>query len=407
MSHPNILILLTHDSGRYFGCYGIPTVQTPHIDALARGGVVLEQFTAACPICSPSRGTMFTGRHPQHHGLIGLTHHGFQFKPGERHAAAMFRDAGYSTTLFHFQHVAEREEWRNLGFENFLMRSRDEEFPNYPDMAIPAGELAEGVAEWLGARAGDSRPFYAQVSFNETHTPFNFGGVGPDSARGVTVPPWIERDAESEAHFAMLQGSAAALDRGVGRILEALDRAGLAEKTLVVFATDHGFEAMRDKWTLYESGIGIACIFRHPSLGAGRRVAVPLGNVDFLPTLLELAGVEPPTNLDGQSFAPLLRGGVGEARPVFAIYHNTGVRSVRDGDWKLIRNFAAEPYQQEVPVTMNRRKPARARQPVELYDLARDPHEAENLAAAEPAVVARLNTLLADWMRAMNDPCSL
>lgn len=404
MRRPNVLILLTHDSGRYFGCYGVETVRTPHIDALARGGVLLEQFSAASPICSPSRGTMFTGRQPQRNGLMGLTHHGFRLHPGERHAAAIFRDAGYATTLFHFQHVAERGAWGELGFEDSLMPSRDEEFPDYPDMAIPAGELANGVGEWLATRSREDRPFFALVNFNETHTPFEFGGVTPDTERGVTVPAWIEPDAGSKAHFAMLQGSVAALDAGVGRILDSLEDAGLADDTIVVFATDHGFEAMRDKWTLYESGVGIAGMFRHLALAPGHRVTTPHGNVDFLPTLLDLAGIEGPGNLDGESFADELRGAPADARPVFAVYHNTGCRSVRDGDWKLIRNFAAEPYQQDPPVSLARRKPARARPPLELYNLAHDPDEFVNLAASEPATVARLSGLLAEWMRKVGDP---
>lgn len=411
MNRPNILIVTTHDSGRFFGCYGVGTVRTPRVDGLAAEGVLLGQFTAVSPICTPSRGAMLTGRYPQRNGLIGLTHHGFQFKAGERHLARMLGEAGYATTLFHFQHVAERHEWVRLGFQEFLLPSRDDEFPNYPDMAIPAGELGAGVAEWLEARgkSADARPFFVQVNFNETHTPFEFGGVKPDGTNGVTVPPWIERDAESEAHFAMLQGSAAAFDTGLGRILDGLVRAGLAEDTIVVYATDHGFEAMRDKWTLYESGVGIACMFRIPGIAGGRRIDTPISNVDFTPTILELAGVpQPDPNgphaLDGTSFAGALRGGEAEPRPVFAIYHNTGCRSVREGDWKLIRNFAAEPYQQEPPVTMGRRKPAAARPPVELYNLADDPNEFRNLSGTEPAIEKHLNALLAGWMHETNDP---
>lgn len=340
-------------AGDFLGCYGIDTCRTPALDRLATEVVLLELFTAASPICTPSRGAMMTGCWPQRNGLLGLEHHGFRLNPDERHAAAIFRDSGYSTSLFHLQHVAPREDRERLGYEEFLCRSRDEEFPNYPDMAMPAPEVGEAFAQWLVFRQ-DARPFFAQVNFNETDTPFNFGGVEEDRERGVTVPPWIVRDAEAEYHFAMLQGAVAALDTGIGRLLDGLQRAGCADNTIVVFATDHGLEAVRDKWTCYESGLGIACVIRGPGIACGYRIGVALSNVDLLPTLLEMSGVPTPENLDGQSFVGLLQGQQGsiEPRPVFAIYHNTSTRSDLLGDWKLIRNFAAEPHQQTSPVTI-------------------------------------------------------
>lgn len=410
---PNILLINSHDSGRFFGCYGVETCRTPHLDALAAEGVLLEQFTAVSPICTPSRGSMMTGRWPQRNGLIGLEHHGFRFHPGERHAAALLREAGYATTLFHFQHVAPREDSQALGYEEFLCRSRDEEFPSYPDMAIPAPEVGEAFAHWITARE-DKRPFFAQVNFNETHTPFEFGGVQMDRERGVTVPPWIEPDAAAEAHFAHLQGAVAVLDKGIGLVLEGLEKAGLTGNTVVVFATDHGLEGRRDKWTCYESGLGIACVLRGPGLRQGVRVPQPLSNVDLLPTLFDLAGVPIPGNFDGQSFASLLRtssDSVGaaheEERPVFGIYHNTGTRSIRLGRWKLIRNLAAEPYQETPPVTMEGRRPAQARPPVELYNLESDPHELKNLVRENPAEVRRLSDLLGKWMRETGDPACI
>ena len=405
--NPNILILCTHDSGRFFGCYGVETVSSTNIDRLASEGVLLDQFTAASPICSPSRGAMMTGTWPQENGLLGLTHHGFRFKTGVRHAADLFRKANYETTLFHFQHVAERQDWSALGYEQYLSPSRDEEFLRYPDMAIPAPVLGHDVAKWLRGRESD-RPFFAHVNFNETHTPFDFGGVDPDRCRGVTVPPWIRHDTEAEKHFSMLQGAVSSLDKGVGQIMEALDQAGLRDNTLVVFTTDHGLEGARDKWTVYESGIGIAGVVRFPAagIGGGRRVATPLSNVDLLPTLLELAGLKVPEYLSGESFAPLLSGQPGgtKNRPVFSIYHNGGSRSVRVGDWKLIRNLLAEPYQEAAPVTLGGTGIRHPRLPAELYFLADDPSETNNLAERHPNRVRELSSLLGEWMRATGDP---
>ena len=378
---------------------------TPAIDRLAADSVVFEQLTAASPICSPSRGSMLTGRWPQRNGLLGLVHHGFSFNPGERHAAALFRDADYETTLFHFQHVAHPHEWADLGFESYLCRSRDEEFPNYPDMARTAPEVGDAFTDWLEART-DSRAFFTQVNFNETHTPFDFGGVAPDRSRGVTVPPWIEADAKSEAHFAALQGAVGALDAGVGKVLEALQQSGLMDSTIILFATDHGFEARRDKWTCYESGLGIAGMLRYGDAGicGERRLRTPCSNVDLLPTLLQLAGIERPENFDGVSMADsLLAQEEPTARPVFGIYHNSGVRSVRVGGWKLIRNFSAEPYAPPPPVRLGDASGAVARVPVELYHLDVDPHELLNQAAEQPEIVSELNQTLLTWMRSVED----
>ena len=403
-SRPNILLLQSHDSGRFFGCYGIPTVRTPHLDGLASDGLLFENLTAASPICSPSRGALLTGRWPQRNGLLGLTHHGFSFNPGERHAAAILQDGGYQTNLFHFQHVADHDDWAQLGFEHFHCRSRDEEFPNYPDMARTADELGDAFTDWLEQRS-DERPFFTQINFNETHTPFEFGGVKPDTANGVTVPAWIQRDADSEKHFAMLQGSVAALDAGIGKILKSLHSAGIADNTIICYVADHGFEAARDKWTSYESGLGIAGIIRYAAQGicGGRRLQTPVSNVNFLPTLLDLIGFEQPTNLDGHSIAPALLAGIEpDERPVFSIYHNSGSRSVRIGDWKLIRNFSAEPYQQVPPVHFGGGS-KHARPTNELYDLTNDPHELHNLAAANPERVQTMNACLREWMQSVGD----
>ena len=406
MRAPNVLILQSHDSGRFFGCYGVSSVRTPHLDTLAQDGIVLENLTAASPICSPSRGALATGRWPQRNGLLGLTHHGFAFNAGERHAAAIFRDHGYDTNLFHFQHVADRDAWSELGFEQFHCRSRDDEFPNYPDMAHAAEEVGDAVSAWLQQRE-DDRPFFAEVNFNETHTPFDFGGVTPDTENGVTVPGWIEHNADAERHLAFLQGAIAALDRGIGKILQSLRTAGIADETLICFVSDHGFEAARDKWTCYEGGLGIAGVLRlsAQSIDGGRRLQSPVSNVDLLPTFLELAGIPVPDNLDGQSMASALRSGdEPDQRPVFSIYHNGGSRSVRLGDWKLILNFAAEPYQQRPPARLGGKVPTFARATTELYNLATDPFELNNVAPAHPTQVKTLKAALHEWMRTVGDP---
>lgn len=405
---PNIVLISSHDSGRYFGCYGVKTVTTPALDALAADGVLFEQMSAASPICSPSRGAMLTGRWPQRNGLLGLTHHGFRLHASERHLASLLGEAGYESVLFHFQHVAEQSEWKRLGYEKFLARSRDEEEQEYPYMARTASEVAGAFKEFIAKRKGDSRPLFAHINFNETHTPFHFGGVLPDKRKGVTVPQWIQGDAAAHQHFAHLQGSIASLDVAIGQIQDGLRVNHMEQDTVVIFATDHGFEGVRDKWSLYEAGLGVAFVMRYPEGGitGGRRIAEPASHIDLCPTLLELAGAALPNNLDGRSLLPVLRSesAPDPQRPVFAIYHNSGIRSVRIGDWKLIRNYSAEPYREHAPVTLKQTGKRYPRPPIELYDLSKDPHELHNIAALHPDVVTRMDTILNQWMQSVGDP---
>ena len=123
---PNILIITNHDSGRHFGCYGVETVHTPAIDALAADGLRFENYFATVPLCSPSRGAMLTGRYPQSTGLMGLTHAPWHWSlnKGEQHLSHILRDAGYHTALFGLQH--EAADVQTLGFEALHAQHRDE-----------------------------------------------------------------------------------------------------------------------------------------------------------------------------------------------------------------------------------------------------------------------------------------
>ncbi|MCD8482637.1 MAG: sulfatase-like hydrolase/transferase [Verrucomicrobia bacterium] len=301
----------------------------------------------------------------------------------------------------------KKHEWPGLGFDRYLAQSRDEEEPVYPNMARPAQEVALAFGRFLEGRTTE-KPYFAQINFNETHTPFEFGGVTADRAKGVTVPGWIEKDGEAEQHFALLQGSVAALDRGIGILLEALEANGRANDTLIVFATDHGLEAVRDKWSCYESGLGIAAMLRYPAAGVtgGRRIREPVSNVDLLPTMLGLAGIDLPPDLDGLDLTTVVRGqqSADAERPIFGIYHNSGIRSVRVGNWKLIRNFSAEPYRELAPATLLKRKPLQPRPHAELYNLSEDPDELTNLIGSHPEQAALLERHLAVWMQQVKDP---
>lgn len=404
---PNILLINTHDSGRFFGCYGVETVDTPAIDRLAAEGVRMAGMFAVSPICSPSRGAMMTGRLPQRNGLLGLTHHGFSLNPDERHAAELFREAGYRTVLFQFQHETVCENWESLGYEEYRCRESGETL--YPYMFRPATEVAGSVADFLAEP--HEKPFFVHVGLNETHTPFHFGGVVPSRKRGVTVPSHIRRSPEAEDHFAHLQGAIEEVDRAVGIILQSLEETKQAADTLVVFYSDHGYEGRRDKWTLYDPGIAIPMIFRWPGvLPAGRTCPAGRSNVDLLPTLLDCADLSIPENLDGRSLRGLLDGTEAAPAPederVFGIYYNGAARSVRTGRYKLIHHLGPEPYTAKAPVAFDDSDPKHPRPDWELYDLTSDPTETQNL-WMEPGfreAGAALAEELLRWMAETGDP---
>ncbi|MEI8062640.1 MAG: sulfatase [Verrucomicrobiota bacterium] len=390
---PNILVITTHDTGRHFGCYGVNTVHSPAIDGLAALGVKCANYFTAVPICCASRATMMTGRYPQSHGLMDLFFppFGWEMKPGEQHLSQILRAAGYRTQLFGMQH--ETGQVDRLGFDKVWHAGW-----------LPAPAVADSVAAFLESQPAE--PFYAQVGFYETHSPYG----DPDGSRGVFVPPQLVPNQPARDLLAKIQGSVRQADAGVATIIAALARTGLADNTILIFTVDHGMEIPRAKWFLYDAGIEIGLIVRWPNGGVtgGRQCDWLLSNVDFVPTLLDLAAVPIPGNIQGRSFANGLRG-VASPPPrqaIFGLYQKSESRCIRTDRYKLIRNFNyVRANWAQVPADIS--DPARNFPvwPVELYDLVVDPLEANNLAAAPEFTDIRrdLSNQMWDWLEAVDD----
>ena len=423
---PNILVVNTHDSGRHFGCYGVPTVHTPAIDRLASEGVRCTRMYATSSICSPSRGSLLTGRYPQSNGLIGLAGKGWgwELNDSKQHLSHILRDAGYSTALFGVQH--ETIDPLTLGFDTWVpgcVERKEDDEPLPPDPRDPfqsplhasamltAPEVARGVADFLGSREAAQGPFYVQAGFFETHTPYLWGGCDPDDSQGAWMPPYVQCEDEEEEkklrqHVTNLQGSLRRVNEAVETILDALEQKGLAENTLVLFVTDHGPELPGAKWTMYDAGTRIAFILRWPGGGivGGRTCDCLLSNIDFLPTLGEIAGISVPDNVEGVSFAPSLREGGEDAGPyrdiVFGLnYHgrNYGARTDR---YSIVRSCDATCFSKD-KLKENSVVPY-----VEFFDLEKDPLERNNVASdpayAEPFV--EMKKRLMGWLEDVNDP---
>ena len=401
---PNVIIITTHDTGRHFGCYGIETVHTPAIDAIAADGFKFTNYFTTSPVCSPSRGAMLTGRYPQSNGLIGLTHSpwDWSFNDGERHLSHIMRDAGYHTALFGLQHESSNTE--DLGFES-THGQRDADGRRASALVV-----ANSLADFLKTDATSKSPFYAQVGFFETHRPHDFGDVAPDDSKGIYVPPYLVDDEKSRRELALQQGAVRRVNDAVGIITDALKESGLEDDTILVFTVDHGIEFPRAKWYCYDAGIEVAFLIRWPNGGiqGGKECDNVLSNIDFLPTMMNLIDEPIPDNVEGISFATVFKDDNAEPTrdAAFSIFQGKDNRSVRTKRYKLIRNFVAN-RRMEVPVNMtNTPKPSVKLPVVELYDLEKDPNEFNDV-AEDPAykeVRAELSEKLWQWMEEVDDP---
>jgi arylsulfatase A-like enzyme len=413
MRRPNILFMVSHDLGRHLGCYGVATVRSPNLDRLAAEGVRLSNSFCVAPQCSPSRAALFTGRYPHSNGVMGLTHAGFgwDLNPGERHMADLLREAGYRTALVGVQHERRRAEDTRYDSVDLCRPVRTAQ--TVKDRAVAClEEMARGYA-----------PFFLQVGFFEPHRRFDHGGATPDREAGVTVPPFVKDEPSSREDFAAYQGAIRSLDTGVGGILDAVDRLGLRENTLVVFTVDHGMPFPLAKCSLYDPGLEVAFLARWPERGwNGGRVCDPMiPNIDMLPTMLAALGVETPGSVQGRSFLALLDGRpYGRRAEMFAEmtdhdYYDP-MRCIRTETHKLIVFFSyakgyMNPTQQLRPLSAENDKwsarwPDCRHETVELYDLRSEPWEKTNR-AQDPACAETRRRLLArlhDWMVETDDP---
>ena len=339
---PNILIIICHDLGQQLGSYGDPSLKTYNLDRLAEEGVRFENHFCTTPTCSPSRGSIMTGRYPHTNGLIGLAHRNFDLNEGEVTMAHLLKAQGYETHLFGLEHEAREPDIAKLGYE-FLHRKKDS--PRFRCAVVTPYLL-----EFLKARNGkEERPFFGMTGYIETHSPYDQEGYTPDDPKEVFIPPYLPDTPKVRLNIAQFHGLIHAVDGCVGEILKVLEERGLAEDTWVIFTADHGIGFPRAKGTLYDPGLKTALIMRWPKGFAGGKVYTELlNNLDLLPTILEAVGAPIPENIQGKSFLALLQ--AREYRPrgeIFAEsnYHVTynPMRAVRTSRFKYIRNFDLRP----------------------------------------------------------------
>ena len=404
---PHIVIFLADDLGwKDVGFHG-SEIATPNLDRLAAEGARLETLYAQ-PVCSPTRAALLTGRYPMRYGLqVGViapdARYGLPL--AERTLAQALRDAGYATSMLGKWHLGsfdprygptrrgfEHHYGNLLGNLDHWTHRRDGRLDWYRD-GVPVDEKGY-TTQLLAAealrilRAHDpARPLFLYVAFDATHAPLQAPPAYVQRYAGIASP-------DRRAKAAMTT----CMDDAIGAIVAELARRGMRENTLILFASDNGGPrgpgggSDNDPWrggkgSDYEGGVRVAALAAWTGhIPAGSRVDAMLHVVDWYPTLLRLAGasLDQPLPLDGRDAWPAIaQAGPAPRDEVLIDVAPTG-GALRRGDWKLVARGA-----------LPERVPGSAR--LELYDLARDPAEREDVSQRERArardLLARLDAL--------------
>ncbi len=413
---PNVVFFLLDDMGYAdVGAYGNVYHRTPHIDRLAREGVRFTDAYAAAPNCSPTRGSILTGRWPARTGLT-------QYLPGNVLPRAKLRQVdlplglplsetvladplarvGYATACIGKWHLGAGDyapERRGFGesFASGHWGSHRRMFAPHTLIKVPGAKDGDYLTDGLTRAAEEfiernrERPFFLYLSYYSVH--------GPIEAKPALVASYEGRRDPSARGNAVYAAMVEGVDQSVGRVLARLERHGLADSTAVFFFSDNGGVARRafnggfrsGKGYLWEGGIREPLIVRWPgTVAPGSVETAPVSSVDFYPTILAMAGIPLASvpAVDGSSLVPLLRGEGSVDREAlywhYPHYSNAGstpAGAIRKGRWKLLEFF----------------EDGR----VELYDLAEDPSESADLAPSRPGRARELLDGLRAWREAV------
>ena len=456
MKKTNVIFILVDDMGWMdISCQGSEFYETPNIDRIAEEGMLFTDAYAACPVCSPTRASIMSGKYP---ARIGLTHYigdPDHCKPGnekgkllsapyvpflsteEKSMATAFRENGYSTWHLGKWHMGKEDYWPDRhGFDINIggchMGRPGGKGHFFQPWEIPTIEPKEGddyLTDRLGDEAvelimnsSDEKPFFMNMWFYSVHTPIQAKEekiakyaekatkLGLDKVDAIVEGDYFPAEHKKNqrikrrviqsnpVYAAMIEH----LDENVGKILDALDRKGIADNTIVIFTSDNGGLSTAEgsptcnaplsegKGWMYEGGIREPMLIRWPAqIAAGTRTDAYIISPDFYPTLLEACDLpsEPQQHVDGKSFLPLLKGEEFERGalfwhfPHYANQGGTPGTSIRKEAWKLIEFFEGE---------------------IELYNLEEDICESCNLAEKFPDKVTELLNELHVWHNEVN-----
>jgi arylsulfatase A-like enzyme len=432
---PNVLFIAIDDLNDWVGCLGgHPQVKTPHIDALAKRGTLFANAHCQAPLCNPSRSSLLTGLRPSTTGVYGL-------QPGIREVEALqkhvtlpqtFTQAGYHTyscgKIYHDGAIKPKDrpaEFATWGPAPGMPRPA-KKFVQTPD-PLPLmdwgvfPEKDEDQADWKIASAAvealrdapKDKPFFIACGFRLPHVPCYASQKWFDlyPADKIVLPPVKDDDRDDTPRFSWYLhwkvpeprlkflrkesqwlplvraylASTSFMDSQVGRVLEALDKTGRADNTIIVLWSDHGWhlgeKLITGKNTLWERSTHVPLIFAGPAITKGARCQQTVELLDIFPTLLELGGLPARADLEGHSLVPQLQDATKERSWPAVTTHNQGNHTVRARDWRYIRYADGSE---------------------ELYDLRKDPNEWTNLAKMPEH--AGVKKALAKWLPKVDRP---
>ena len=414
---PNLVIFLSDDHGAIdSAAYGASDMRTPNMVRLASAGLLFEKAFVNSPACAPSRATLLTGLYPARHGAEAN-----HAKPRTelRKLPSFLQELGYEVVAF--GKVAHYRYTKDYGFDHFA----HDTFHDHA--AIPT------AIKFLEQRTSD-KPLCIFVGSNWPHVPWPTDQklYSPEE---VLLPPTFVNTPETLAARARYYAAVENMDGELGRVYDAA-RSKFGDEMFFLHTSDHGLQMPFGKWNLYDAGVRTPMIAVWPNvIESGTRTAAMVQWMDILPTLVEIAGGEPPLDIDGKSFAQVLFGETNAHRTAIYTTHSGDrdfnvfpMRSARTADWKYIRNLHPEfqfathinrgglrsgqrywpswieaaTHDDEAMAVVDRyrRRPAE-----ELYYVANDGHEQHNL-AMDPRFSGRLATMRAlvdAWLEQTKD----
>ena len=428
---PNVILVMADDQGwGDTGYNGHPVVKTPNLDAMAKDGLVFNRFYAAAPVCSPTRGSVLTGRHPIR---IKITNHGRYMRPQEATIAEALRDAGYVTGMFGKWHVGSAQKDSpvnpgNSGFDEWVIGLNF--FDNDPFLSRngmveqikgSGSEITiDETIAFLRKHKSDGKPMFAIAWFPSPHDPHLEKPSGPDPYKEVKAPGYFQE--------------ITVLDHAFGRLRKELRTLGIERNTILWYCSDNGglrkesSGGRERKGSIYEGGLRIPAILEWPAKINSGKIDVPATTSDIMPTLLSMVGVTAKSHYpwDGIDLTPVIEGKVSSRPPIGFWFGLQGGQSTwSDRILKAIMQAqqTGEPtphperlrkdideYPQfpedkfighaawlDWPWKLHRKENEGVS--FELFDLVKDPMEATNLAETleHKARIQQMQTDLANW----------
>ena len=428
IDRPNIIVIMVDDMG-YEGvsCFGNPLFKTPEIDRLAAEGMRLTDFHSSGTVCSPTRAGLLTGRYQQRAGIEAVIHprsdhpeHRKGLQRSETTFAEVFKEAGYTTGIvgkWHQGYPQNSQDYhpQNHGFDEFIgYHSGNIDFVSHigdhyrhdwwhgrtetPEEGYTTHLINRYTEDFVRRHAQDDTPFCLYVAHEAIHNPVQVPG-DPIRRHLDRWDRWKWQDHSAEERIEKFKGMTMPLDEGVGKLRQLLVDLKIDRNTFVLFFSDNGpagdwpdtDDYRGRKGSIYEGGHKVPAIAWWPGkIDAGSLSNETLISIDVMPTILEIAGVAAPkTKMDGVSFSRVvLENGKMPGRSLYwASLSNGGQRSeaIREGKWKLVvlhPKVGAGTF--ENPKT-------------ELYDLAADPSETNNVADQHPKRVKGMYARLLVW----------